>query len=785
MAAEWRNWAGDQACTPAAFERPAGVDEVAEAVARSEQVRVAGAGHSFTDAVLTDGTLLSLDRMDRVLDVDRASGLVRVEAGITLGALSDELWKHGLAFENLGDIDVQSIAGATATGTHGTGSKLPQPVGRAALDRAGDRPTDRSLEVNEESDPDAWRAARVSVGALGVVTAVTLQTVPAFTLEGLDVGRPLDEVLENIDELADGSEHFEFFTFPYSPLALTRTNRRVPGPPRPRRPRLAWLEDEVIKNGFFGLMCRAGRARPALIPRINRLVSRLGGMESRLVDRSYRIFATPRSVRFTEMEYAIPREHAVEAIRAVRALVEERELAVGFPFEVRFVAPDDAFLSPAGGRETCLHRLARVRGDGVRAVHARRRGDHGRLRRAARTGASATSRPPRRCARATPSGTASPRCASGSTPRAASPTSTCGACSGRPCPRAQPLDPPARAVPGAARTLPHVALGEGPTPVRPLTGLRDGLWVKDESAYGTAWGGNKVRKLEWILPDAKRRGKRTILTFGALGTNHGLATALYAREQGLRCAIALVDQPMDDHVRAQLERLRASGATLHFTHTKARTVAAAPWLLARHRLPYVLPAGGSSPVGALGYVEGALELAEQVTRRRAAGAVARGVRGRVGRHRGRAAARPADRRAADEGARRGGERHAEARPRHAHAAGRAGRRGCFASAAPTCRTPSPATLIVTRDFLGPGLRPPHAGVRARAATRAEARAWSSIRSTPRRRWRAAALGALRIAQHGGSAASILAHARPRVSGAASRCRRSDGRPGRSKRAFTA
>ena len=351
MAAEWRNWAGDQACTPAAFERPAGVEEVADAVGRSEQVRVAGAGHSFTDAVLTDGTLLSLDRMDRVLDVDRSSGLVRVEAGITLGALSDELWRHGLAFENLGDIDVQSIAGATATGTHGTGSRLPNLS--AALHSIELVLADGSvLEVSEESDADAWRAARVSIGALGVVTAVTLRAAPAFTLEGLDRGIPLERVLENIDELSGGSEHFEFFTFPHSDLALTRTNRRVPGPPRPRRPRRAWLEDEVLKNGFFGLMCRAGRARPSLIPRINRVVSRLGGMESRLVDRSYRIFATPRSVRFTEMEYAIPREHVVEAVRAVRALVEEGGLAVGFPFEVRFVAPDDAFLSPAGGRET-------------------------------------------------------------------------------------------------------------------------------------------------------------------------------------------------------------------------------------------------------------------------------------------------------------------------------------------------------------------------------------------------------------------------------------------------
>jgi D-cysteine desulfhydrase len=166
--------------------------------------------------------------------------------------------------------------------------------------------------------------------------------------------------------------------------------------------------------------------------------------------------------------------------------------------------------------------------------------------------------------------------------------------------------------PALRDALPRVALGEGPTPVRPLPGLREGLWLKDESPYGTAWGGNKVRKLEWILPDAKRRGKRTILTFGALGTNHGLATALYAREQGLRCAIALIDQPMDDHVRAQLARLEASGAALHRTHAKARTAAAMPWLLARHRMPYVLPAGGSSPVGALGYVEAAFEIAAQV-----------------------------------------------------------------------------------------------------------------------------------------------------------------------------
>ncbi len=171
-------------------------------------------------------------------------------------------------------------------------------------------------------------------------------------------------------------------------------------------------------------------------------------------------------------------------------------------------------------------------------------------------------------------------------------------------------------------TLPHWRLGDGPTPVRRLVTLPASpgcdVWVKDDGAYGSVYGGNKVRKLEWILPDAAARGRRTIVTVGALGTNHGLATALYARERGLRCAVALVDQPLDDHVRRQLGRLERSGARLYKTHDRYRTYAAVPLIMLRHsdprrlRLPYFLTVGGSTPVGCLGFVEGALELAQQV-----------------------------------------------------------------------------------------------------------------------------------------------------------------------------
>jgi FAD-linked oxidoreductase len=347
----WRTWSGGESCEPAVVERPATTAEVVAAVERavtaSRPVKAAGSGHSFTGAALTDGSQLLTDRLTGLVDADRASGRVRVRAGTTIHALSALLDEQGLALPNLGDIDAQTIAGAIATGTHGTGATLPglaaQVTAVQLVTAAGE-----VLEI-DAADPDLLGAARVSLGALGVVTEVELQAVPAFTLRGVDRPLALADVLDGLDEHVAAHRHFEFYVFPHADVALTRANDVAGEPPRPRGRAGAWMQDILLTNHAFHAICLAGRALPAAVPALNRFATRAAGASVR-VDRSDRIFATRRLVRFTEMEYALPRAAAAPALREIKAIAER--FAVGFPMEVRFAAADDVPLSTAHGRET-------------------------------------------------------------------------------------------------------------------------------------------------------------------------------------------------------------------------------------------------------------------------------------------------------------------------------------------------------------------------------------------------------------------------------------------------
>jgi L-gulono-1,4-lactone dehydrogenase len=350
----WRNWSGELTCTPIRVERPVNTAEVIGAITRAtaegRRIRPVGAGHSFTALAVTDEVMLDLSALDALLHVDRDTLRVRVQAGIRLGELADQLVRRGLALENLGDIDVQTLAGAMATATHGTGAQL----GNLSSQVEAIQLVDGCGHVHEltPADGDRFLAARVGLGALGVVTEVTLRVLPAYTLRGQDRVEPLDDVLDRFPERAAAHRHFELFAFPYSDRALTRTNDVVQASPRPRGAARAWVQDRLITTHGLELISRTGRRVPAAIPRLNRLVSRLGGSAPR-VDHAHRIFASPREVRFTEMELALPRDEGVGFVREVLELIELERFPVNFPIEVRTTAGDDALLSTANDRDSC------------------------------------------------------------------------------------------------------------------------------------------------------------------------------------------------------------------------------------------------------------------------------------------------------------------------------------------------------------------------------------------------------------------------------------------------
>ena len=352
---EWRNWAGTATATPARWCQPRTAAEISAAVkdaaADGLPVRALGSGHSFTAAAATSGVALDLSLWTGIIAADTRTGMVTARSGTTLRALNAELGGLGLAMANLGDIDAQTLAGALSTGTHGTGAGLGGLATQVeALELVL---ADGSLVTcSASSRPELFAAARIGLGALGVITTVTLRCVPSFTLVADERPLPVQEVLEQFDALAAANDHFEFYWFPYGRQALVKRNNRLPGPAVAAMPgwRRFW-EFEVMENAAFGTLCRLGRARPALIPALNRFSS--AALSSRsYADESHRVFVTPRRVRFVESEYAVPRESLGHVLGELRREVLRLAEPVMFPVEVRVAAADDIWLSTAYGRDS-------------------------------------------------------------------------------------------------------------------------------------------------------------------------------------------------------------------------------------------------------------------------------------------------------------------------------------------------------------------------------------------------------------------------------------------------
>jgi L-gulonolactone oxidase len=367
----WRNWSGRVRARPSRVVRPADTGEVADTVraaaAAGQRVKAVGSGHSFSEIAVAEDVQLRLDRMDRPIAVDPDSGLVTVQAGIALHQLNPLLAEAGLAMTNMGDIDRQTIAGATSTGTHGTGAAFggiaTQIRGLRLVTAAGD-----VVACSPTEQPDLFAAARIGLGALGIVTEVTLQCEPTFVLHTVERPMPVEQVLDGLADHVDGNDHFEFFWFPHTTTALTKTGARLPGDAarKPVGKMENLLVNEVLANGLFGAMLRAGALVPRTIPGITRLAT-AAYSSAEVTDYSHRVFPSHRAVRFNESEIAVPRESVVDVLREMKRWVDTHDEKIAFPFEIRFTAPDDIWLSTAYRRESAYvafhqyHRLPHER----------------------------------------------------------------------------------------------------------------------------------------------------------------------------------------------------------------------------------------------------------------------------------------------------------------------------------------------------------------------------------------------------------------------------------------
>ncbi|MFF9453920.1 D-arabinono-1,4-lactone oxidase [Streptomyces flaveolus] len=365
----WRNWGGNVSARPAREIAPASVDELAEAVRRAAEdglrVKAVGTGHSFTSIAATDGVLIRPHLLTGIRRIDRDAMTVTVEAGTPLKRLNVALAREGLSLTNMGDIMEQTVSGATSTGTHGTGrdsaSIAAQIKGLELVTADGS-----VLTCSEKENPEVYAAARIGLGALGVVTAITFAVEPVFLLTAREEPMPFERVLADFDELWAENEHFEFYWFPHTGSTNTKRNNRSAGPAQPVGRLQGWFDDEFLSNGVFQAANWLGRAVPATIPAIARISSKALSART-YTDIPYEVFTSPRRVRFVEMEYAVPREAVVETLRELKAMVDRSGLRISFPVEVRTAPADDITLSTASGRDSAYIAVHMFRGTPYRA----------------------------------------------------------------------------------------------------------------------------------------------------------------------------------------------------------------------------------------------------------------------------------------------------------------------------------------------------------------------------------------------------------------------------------
>ncbi|MEG3586714.1 MAG: D-arabinono-1,4-lactone oxidase [Actinomycetota bacterium] len=367
MKQKWTNWGKNQSAVTQGIISPSSEDEIIDLIGRGVanrwKIRPVGSSHSFSPICVTDGLIVPLNSFDQIINVDREQLQVTVGAGVTLASLNTKLESLGMALPNLGDIDSQTLAGAIATGTHGTGRDYSS-ISAAVIGLRIATGDGSIIDTSRSENPEILKSARVGLGALGIVISVTLQCVNAFSIEGVELTTSLDAVLERFDDEDAQSDFVEFYWYPHTEIAELKINNRTSDPPTNGNQVARFLNDEVVRNAAFGCLNRYWKYFPQHVPGTFNRVLKVGSKQTRIAP-SYKIFCSKRRVKFIEMEYAIPRECLLEAFNEVRKITDSLTRPVTFPIEIRSLGADDIPLSPSFGRAT-----------GFIAVHVYKDADH-------------------------------------------------------------------------------------------------------------------------------------------------------------------------------------------------------------------------------------------------------------------------------------------------------------------------------------------------------------------------------------------------------------------------
>lgn len=350
---KWSNWAGNVNCYAEGVFYPRTEQEVQEIIAKAKTeqktIRVVGSGHSFSQLIATNDFIVSLTYLSGIINIDKEKQQATIWAGTSIKEANEKLFEAGLAIINLGDIDVQSVGGATATGTHGTGTTFgnvsTEIVNFTILTADG-----QILDCSPTQNQALFEAGRVSLGALGIITKITLQLATAYKLEYTCQAGSFEETLDKLEDYNKENRNFEYYYFPYSETLQLKLSNESDRPVKHNKA-LAYFNDVIMENTVLSIACKIGLTFPSIHKKLSRAMSKSFPKGTK-VNYSHQIYATVRNVKFKEMEYNIPIEHFKEVMLKMKALIEKNNYWVFFPAECRFVKGDDIWLSPAYGRDS-------------------------------------------------------------------------------------------------------------------------------------------------------------------------------------------------------------------------------------------------------------------------------------------------------------------------------------------------------------------------------------------------------------------------------------------------